>query len=280
MKTVEISGYDRKTPIRSFRDWEASALPPGRKLKQWKEGRSEFELGRIWMERGEPSVPAELLRLLDSHESTRGTVIRSGITQLETTLPFANRGPRCHDLALLADHDGSTVSICIEAKADESFGRAVGAELLAARNRTPRTKFPDRLDWLTSSLLGIPAFADDERKVLSDEITSMPYQLFSALGGTLLEADLQGARKAVLVVHEFRTPLTTDVKMNANASALDGFLQLVLASNGSTDTNFGLEPGQLYGPVSIIDRPIVGTSKMPCHIPFFVGKIRTDCISP
>lgn len=230
------------------------------------------------MDKGSPTVPQEVLQLLESHESTSATVVRSGITQHETTLPFGNRGPRCHDLALVADHDGSTVTICIEAKADESFGGTVAVELQSARKRTPRTKFPDRLDWLTRSLLGIPAFADDERHVLSGEIASLPYQLFSAVGGTLLEAELQGAIKAILVVHEFRTTLTTDTKIKLNAGALDGFLRLLLQANGAGVETFQLQSGQLFGPISITKRSVAGTRQMP-DIPLFVGKIRTDRIA-
>ncbi|MGI8744385.1 MAG: DUF6946 family protein [Bryobacteraceae bacterium] len=74
------------------------------------------------MEKGEPGVPAELLQLLDSHQATSGAVVRSGITEHETILPFGNRGAHCHDLALQAEH-GGVMTICIEAKADESFRR-------------------------------------------------------------------------------------------------------------------------------------------------------------
>src|ERR1700733_145678 len=276
MGTVEIRGYDRETRILSFTDWEAYAMPPEGKLKHWKEGRSAFELARIWTSNGAPDIPSELAELLNSHEATRGSVIRSGITEHETTLPFANRGPRCHDLALKADQGDSGVTVCIEAKADETFGGTVEVELLNARNRTPKTKFPDRLDWLTRSLLGLRAFDGDNGIVLSDLISGLPYQLFSAISGTLLEAELQKSTKAVLVVHEFRTALTTDAKMEANGSILDHFLRLFLARNRAPCENFCLRRGQLFGPVSILERSLPGTRQMPCDIPFFIGKIRTD----
>jgi hypothetical protein len=35
----------------------------------------------------------------------------------------------------------------------------------------------------------------------------MPYQLFAAIGSLCLEADRHGAKRAVLIVHEFRTNL-------------------------------------------------------------------------
>ncbi|MEP7366886.1 MAG: hypothetical protein ABI972_26815, partial [Acidobacteriota bacterium] len=126
------------------------------------------------------------------------------------------------------------VTICVEAKADESFGGSVAEELAKARRR-PATRFPDRLNWLSSSLLGVPAFLDRDQMALSDEIAGLPYQLLAAIGGTILEAELQKSTMAILVVHEFRTLLTTDIKMTANAKALDDFLRLLLAENGASD---------------------------------------------
>lgn len=274
MSKVEITGYAGK-PIRSFSDWEAYAMPPERKLKHWKEGRSAFELGRVWMRNGEPSVPLALVELLESHDATKGTVIRGGTTEHETTLPFGNRGPRCHDLVLKADHSHSIVAICIEAKADETFGGTVREELLRARKR-PVTKFPDRLDWLTRSLLGLPAFDDEENTQLSSVISETPYQLLSAIGGTILEAEIQQAAKAVLVVHEFRTALTSDDKMDANACALNRFLRLFLARNHAPDETFHLQRGRLFGPIPIVERPAAGLRRMPTNTLLFIGKIRTD----
>jgi hypothetical protein len=237
-------------------------MRPERKLKHWEEGRSAFELCRVWMEHGEPSVPLELVQLLESHDTTKGSVIRCGTTEHETNLPFGNRWPRCHDLALKADQSDSIVTICIEAKVDETFGGTVKEELSKARNR-PVTKFPERLDWLTRSLLGVPAFDDEEHAVLSSVIAQTPYQLLS-----------------VLVVHEFRTALTTDDKMDANASALDHFLRLLLAWNNAADETFQLQRGKLFGPVQIVERTAAGLRRIPFNIQLFIGKIRTDVRIP
>jgi hypothetical protein len=179
-------------------------------------------------------------------------------------------------LALLGQRDGSLVTICIEAKADESFGGTVAEELTNARRR-PVTKFPERLDWLTRSLLGIPAFIDEQRRVLSEIISGLHYQLFSAIGGTLLEAHLQRATMAIFVVHEFRTTATDDSKLQANANALNSFLRLLIAANMAYGTQ-PLHNGQMLGPISIIERPTGGAAMLPFHIPLFIGKIRTDRI--
>jgi hypothetical protein len=280
MGTIEITGYE-KSRIRSFNDWERFALPPNRK-QHWKEGRSAFELGRSWTTHGAPTVPADLTHVLNSHPDTVGMLIVSGIAERTTILPFGNGGPRCHDLALRAEQNGLAATICIEAKADEPFGGSVREELRKARasakKRSTNTKFPERLDWLARSLLGLPAFMNDSRTLLSEIIAELPYQLFAAIAGTLLESESDKAVKAVFIVHEFRTALTTDAKMEINSQALDRFLSLLVARNGGTNDNFHLELDRLFGPISISKRLVVGQRQMPCLIPLFVGKIRTVCI--
>jgi len=251
-------------------------MPANRKREHWKVGRSACELGRLWTASGEPAEPLELADLLNSHNATRGIVIRMGIIEHKTSLPFGTHGPRWHDLALSAVQNHSGVTICIEAKADEPFGGTVADELQNAEKR-PVTRFRERLNWLTFSLLGPSAFSDQGRNTLSDETRSLPYQLFTAIAGTLLEAELRSSTKAILVIHEFRTRLTTDEKMERNASELNRFLRLLLQHNEAADKNFQLRHGQLIGPLPLLERVVGGTPRLPNHIPLFVGKIKTDC---
>lgn len=276
MTSLQIRSHTGES-IRSFSDWEKYGLPPERREQHWKEGRSAFELARSWTAHGEPTVPLELVQLIDSHEATRRTVILGGITEHETALPFARHGPRCHDLSLHAEQDGRVVSICVEAKADESFGGTVAEELKKARKRRV-TKFPERLDWFTRSLLGLPAFEDDQFSVLSKVVSELPYQLLSAIGGTLLEAKLQHASKAIFIVHEFRTTATADTKLEVNANALNRFLRLLLSANQRGDVGLEIGIGQLVGPISISERPIEAAVNILHQIPLFVGKVRTDRI--
>jgi len=273
-ETIEMRGYAGQQ-IRSFADWEQRALPPERKARQWKEGRSEFELARSWTASGAVAVPPEIMQVLDVLEGTRDTAIKSGRTQHETPLPFSDRAPRCHDLALLAERYGWVTASCVEAKADEPFGRTVAEELQEARNRRG-TRFPERLDWLTSSLLGIPAFRDAERLELSDAVADLRYQLFTAVAGTLIEAQARQATKAILLVHEFRTRATVDAKLQDNAEALNRFLSLSYSHNGGPDEGVCLGHGEMLGPISVIERPIAGLPEVTSETPLFIGKIRTD----
>lgn len=271
---LQIRGYAGQ-PIHSLCDWAKYAMPPDRKRKHWKEGRSAFELGRIWTANREPTVPSELTELLNSHNATRGTVIRSGITEHETQLPPGTNGPRCHDLALFGEQSRSAVTICVEAKADEPFGATVADELQNSEKR-PVTAFPQRLHWLTRSLLGIPAFKSGGHNTVSDQIRDLPYQLLTATASTLLESENQHSAKAILLIHEFRTPKTYDEKMERNASELNRFLRFLLQHNGAADTNFQLRCGQLIGPLPLLERSVEKMRKLPYQIPLFVGKIRTN----
>jgi hypothetical protein len=262
--------------IRTFDDWAEHALPPERRAVHWKEGRSAFELGRVWAADGEPAAPAELLGLLESHPHTRGASIRSGITERETALPFGERGPRCHDLLLRAERGGRGMVISIEAKADEPFGGIVMEELRKARAR-PATLFPQRLDCLTRSLLGVPAFKDSGFNELAEEIATLRYQLLAAIAGTLIEAELENAAAAVFVVHEFRTGATTDAKMKENGESLDRFVHVLRTANGAAEGEEPLRPGRMAGPIQIAER---GETRIPCGVPLYVGKIRTDRKGP
>lgn len=165
------------------------------------------------------------------------------------------------------------MTICIEAKADESFGGTVAQELKNARRR-PVTRFPERLDWLTRSLVGIAAFKADDLMDLSEVISDLQYQLFSGIAGTLLEAKIQRASKAIFLVHEFRTMATADSKIDANAIAMNAFLDLLQSANDRAAER--LEAGRIIGPIPILQRPVTATQKIPWDIPLFVGKLRTD----
>jgi hypothetical protein len=271
---IEIKGHAGDS-IHSLDDWAMYAMPHERRVKHWQEGRSAFELGRLWTISGQPAVPRVMAELLDSHVAIVGAAIRSGITECETRLPPSIYGPRCHDLALLAEQGNSTVTICIEAKADESFGGTVEEELKRARKR-PITEFPKRIDWLTRSLLGIPAFESPEQERVINEIATLPYQLFTGVAGTLLEAEHRGSTTAVFVIHEFRTSKTDDRKMAWNASQLDGFLRLLLAHNDMESEKCLMINGGLIGPLRLVEWPSNQSRKQPHRIPLFIGKIRTD----
>lgn len=267
--TLVLRGYNGGS-IASLDDWASHGLPPDRARRHWKDGRSAMELARCWTSAGIPRVPEQLTRLFASHPLTQNVAISSGTVEHATPLPFGPGGPRCHDLALQAHNGGDLVTICIEAKADEPFGGCVANELVEARKR-PSTKFPERLDWLSRSLLGIAAFNGADRTSLNPAAAILPYQLLTGIAGTLVEADRQGCGLAIFVVHEFRSHATDDERMRENAKTLDGFINLLWATNEhDRECPPHLCPGHLIGPVRLRNR-----AGAP-HIPLLIGKVRTD----
>jgi hypothetical protein len=265
------SGY----PIRDFNDWQENGMPPERKRQQFVPGRSAYELSVLYTSNGKPTVPAVLRCILDSHDETKGVVIEKGKVELETPLPCSPRGNRCHDLAFDGSLPPYDLFISIEGKADEPFGDTVENEFQKALRR-PVTDFPQRLEWLTQSLLGVPGFIDPQHKALNPAVKSMGYQLFAGLAATLLEARDRGAKRAIFIVHDFRTAKTSDAKMQTNAEALDSFLRLLLRSNGATNDEFKLERGRLLR-FPVLPRRVYPA--LPSEIPLYIGKIRTDLLA-
>lgn len=85
---VEIISQDGHF-IRNLDDWLRHG-GPARKEEQWVDGRSAKELAKAWIG---PIVPAELTRLMESHEVTRGFVFERAIPERET--PLANDRVSC-----------------------------------------------------------------------------------------------------------------------------------------------------------------------------------------
>jgi len=252
-------------------------MPPDRKLQHFKPGRSAYELAVLYTKTGCPSVPTELRCILDSHEDTRGVIVERGKVERETPLPCSIRGNRCHDISLDGRLPLVEVFVSIEGKADERFGDTVANELKEAFRRSANTDFPRRLDCLTQYLLGIPAFNDPQRKVLNPAIQNVPYQLLAGVAATLLEAENRGARKAIFIVHEFRTAKTNYANMQRNAEALNSFLRLLLQSNGTVSDKFELESAHLLR-FPVLPRAIRSGGAYLPDIPLYVGKIRTDLL--
>ena len=276
-----LKGY-KGDPILSFADWDRDGMPPHRRAKHWKEHHSAMELAKRWTYAGSPAVPSELLDLIDSHDLTKGTLVQSGVVEHRTSLPYGPRAPRWHDMSIIGAKEREIVTICVEGKATEPFGNSVANELKAAWKR-PVTQFPDRLDWLTRSLFGISAFQDATHKTLNSVVSGLPYQLLTAVAGTFLQARIDKAKLAVFIVHEFRTPKTTDIVLDKHEKAFNEFLRLFFESNGTiwpggtTEHKLAVKNARFVGPVQMQHDPNVkGIISIPKDIPLLIGKIRTD----
>lgn len=204
---------------------------------QWADGRSAMELAKAWFADGYLDVPPELSSLLISHSRLADLKLIQGTPELVTTLPERGEG-RNHDLWLLGKTPNESVTLCIEAKADEPFGNETVSEYrekaLERRERGESTRVPERITALLD-IVGMPT-ANWE---------GVRYQLLTAICGTVLQAKEDSSSLAVFVVHEFRTSKTTEENLQRNCEDYGRFLDAIGIKSGS---NSG---GHLFGPVMI-----------------------------
>ena len=223
------------TPITTWEEWSRPKLD-----YHWKEGRSAMELAKSWFRNDALFPPQELSSLLHSHPRTNQIELTEGIPELVTPLPERGNG-RNHDLALRGSTEHESVILCIEAKADESFGNATVGEYwlsgIQKRNRGTSTRVPERVEALL-------AMVDPVQAIESSPWKNIRYQLLTAHCGTILQAKKDNATLAVFVVHEFHTNKTSPEKQAANHKELKRFLTVI--SNDGHDAD--LQAGKLYGP--------------------------------
>lgn len=262
--------------IDSFESWKSLGLPPSRAAMHWKEGRSACELARAWTSSGMLTMPDEMVKYLKSNVAFENFCAAKGKVELETVLPFVGAGPRCHDLVVLGHAGESSVLISIEAKADEEFDKPAEIKLRDSL-KNPRTTFPDRLEWLTTSLLGLRAFPDGSLN-LNQPARWLPYQLLSGLAGALLEAEAAQASETIFLIHEFKTKLTTDKNHLRNTATLNRFLTHLCQANGLSPLERSIEE-EMLGPIYFTHAPRARErDALPClpHLPLYIGKITTD----
>jgi len=243
-------------PLRSLADWKEHASP--KSGVQWKEGRSAVETARAWLAVKSPSLPPEVEELLASNPDF-GTV-ETWEAEPEALVPFDGfSGPANLDLLLRARDGRGEFVVAVEGKADEPFGATMGETFAAALERklsSPTSKGVARIQQLAQALLhprtgrGLPRVGD------------LRYQLLTASAAALAEAERRGVGRAVVVVHEFRTELTSEKNLARNHRDLDRFLKRV--SRGEA-TESGT--GRLHGPFMVPGAPLFGT---PASL--YVGK--------
>lgn len=176
--------------------------PPKKGDKQWKEGRSAFELAKFITD-ALPSVPREI-------ETALSRLVADDTTfdwdaEYVTALPASREG-RNHDAILFNDD----IVVTIEAKADETLGNLIEEEISnASVNKLNRI----------SSLLSIIF------KNSFNGYHGLRYQLLTAAAGTVLEAEKRGVDSAVMLVLVFKTNGTVSEKnLASNHKDIESFL--------------------------------------------------------
>jgi len=220
------------SPITQYQEWTRP-----KKEYQWKAGRSAMELAKSWFRNDHPQPPDELFSLLHSVPRLKNLQITSGCPELVTPLPERGEG-RNHDLALKGQTDKESVTITIEAKADEPFGNDTVLEYytkaIKRRINGTSTRAPERIEQLLSMV-------EPDITVQESKWKGVRYQLLTALCGTILQAKIDKSDLAILIVHEFKTNETSEDKHATNHSDLEHFLS-VLSGNNMT-----LETFKMYG---------------------------------
>lgn len=255
----------RPVPITTIDEW-FDAAPPKGGSSQWVPLRSAYQLAEAWCGSGTPAAPVEFLKMLEAQPLLHGLELLEGWAEHKTYLRGEQRGPRVHDLLLTGRCDAGTVVIGVEGKADEQFDRPLSERWKHAMESSTPTIWPTRLRRLVPALLGLEAEVDPG--VLNPALADLPYQLLSALAGTLIEAEERDAQVAVLAVHVFTSTATHVERVEQNRAAFKAFIEQ-LASVPREE----VLDDTLYGPFHVPGRE---GSRIPSNIPVLIGELTTE----
>ena len=225
-----------KRCLSSLDEWFDYA-PPKRK-EHWKDGRSAKENARLWLNAA-PCLPSAIGDILGS--CTGAGTLRTWHAEPEARVPIDNfrREPPNIDILLRCEDEVGPLVVAVEAKADEPFGDTIEKTLRDAESllkRNPRSKKLQRVKNLAATF-GL--------SLDREEIVALRYQLFTLTAAALAEAERRAAQRALVIIHEFATSLTSSRKRGQNASDLDNFLQLGFGIQNP------LRSGMMVGPVKM-----------------------------
>ena len=245
--------YKDGTEIKDLEDWRVRAGP--KSAIQWKDGRSAKESARSWLSTNQ--IPPELLKLIDRHPDFDAIEEWNAEPEAPVRIDEFRGEPPNIDVLVRARDQRGPLAIVVEAKADESFGALVTDTLKDADKRlldSPKSKGRARLERLSMSLFS--------RAPTDELVQGLRYQLLTASGAALAEAERIKANRAVVLVHEFVSSLTEASKRQSN---YDDYLRFLAA------LGFSEEPRGLAGPFEVPGAPIVGEK-----IKLYLGKATLD----
>lgn len=243
--------------IHTVEEWFKLA-PPKKGRDQWKAGRSARECAAAWC--GGPSgpeCPSEITALLSSHPGTMGAKLLWATPEHKTSFDNLRGEPRNSDMVAVADHPGGRLAISVEAKGDETFGKQVRAVLQDGIDKIAsdiRSNAVLRVQQLARSVLPPPSSG-------TCALGDLRYQLLTGIAGAVAYCIEVNAKKAIFIVHEFKTDLTIDSRHQANARDLDDFVRRLTEGRQSS-----LEPGTLQGPFTAPGNPLFRDVPPPLYI--------------
>ena len=240
----------------------------------WQPWRSAMELGRFWTETHVcGTVPPDYREMLEPEFP--GFSIHVGRPEHPTYLPpKGSPGPREHDLHLRGTFPSSSLTVCVEAKADESFGKTVNNEWIEAKKTLvfkPGSHKKRRLEDLLDCVWG--------ERTPTSSLSELRYQLLYAIVGTAIQT-LQDAKKnshsaygtGVLLIHVFESDRTRRSKLEQNQRDLEKFMR---ALPNMTIPATGIVPGCLYGPAKVSVPADFAPLGCPTLVNVFLGKLVT-----
>lgn len=240
----------------SLEKWERLAGP--KRSVQWQDHRSAKECARAWLE-GEPPrrIPEELVTVLSTHHDF-GNVLEWE-AEPESLVSFDEYGgPANIDVLVSGRDERGQFVLAIEAKADESFGPLVSSALADALDRklkSPSSRGLARIEELARSLLGAAQKGQPN-------LEKIRYQLLTASAAALCQAKQVGATRAVVMVHEFKTPRTKQENHARNGQDLVRFLKRL-----GVDDAERVSAGELMGPITV-----PGGGRFENPPPLYIGK--------
>jgi hypothetical protein len=243
--------------IRSLEEWREKC-PPEKPDIQWVEGRSAQELASFWLKHKE--VQNSITALLDSYPDTSGVILVNGSPEFESKFDNYGKG-RQHDFLAIGKRQHEKLIVSIEAKVDESFGNeTVESYFMKSKLKQLNginTKVTNRIEELIHGIFTKP---------FSNSIASLRYQLIHAIAGTLAEAKIQKANKAVFIIQTFLTDKVDPKKVEDNDNEMNKLVKVL-----SKDQISKMNHNELYGPFLV-----PGNLFIPSDIPLYIGKVVTD----
>jgi len=236
---------------------------------QWRDGRSAKELAKAWCSTpGAPSQPIVLRQLLDSVPELADLVCEIGYPEHRLKFDDVAGEPRNADIAVACRGPLGAVAMTIEAKADESFGRSFGEEIVKA---AAQWAFEEADGKLRRTRRLADLLLRKRRRPGQARLADLKYQLLTAVAGTWAFAAEINAAIAVCVIHEFVSPDECDeARLLENHQDLTWFVERLTGGEVRT-----VSAGQVIGPL-----PVPRDPRWPNVDRWYLGKCRTNLQPP
>jgi hypothetical protein len=174
-------------PVKTAEEWKLLLADPN---KHWKQGYSAWEIAHSWL--AVDGFPPEVGTLFTTSavKTFQKVEMLLGIPEYKVLLPPRRRHPSQNDLFILArEGNNNLISITVEAKVSESFGKTIEKwRLPPSSDKSVRYKF-------LVEKLGLAG----------KDLLSIRYQFLHRLASAVIEAERFHAKYAMVIIHSFST---------------------------------------------------------------------------